>query len=120
MARRSQKIDLKLVTLVASAAVLNQCGSRAYHRDWQQCVDQNNVVVEDRLCDQPQPISPSPFYHYHWLYSPSPFGRGATVIGGYNSPRPNMSIARSSSASAAEIARGGFGSSAGGKAGAGS
>ena len=97
--------------MVAAAALSGCNAQQAYHRDWQQCVDNNNVVVEDRYCDQRQP-SVAPYSYYHWLYSPLPYYRGATVVNGYYSPRPNMQVARASTASAADISRGGFGSSA--------
>ena len=112
MRRRSRKVEIGFVAVVASAALAGCDSQRAFHRDWQQCVDRNNLVVEDRLCNQP--VAPSgghvPGYfpgYYYWLYSSRPFYRGDTVIGGYNAPRPNMEVARSSTS-----ARGGFGSSA--------
>ena len=106
MPKRSKEIQIGFVSFVAAAA-LSGCDSQAaYHRDWQQCVDRNNVVVDDRYCDRPAPISPGGPFYYHWLYSRRPFVVGDVVYEGYESPHANMSVARSS------VARGGFGSSA--------
>lgn len=109
--KRSTHIEIGFVSIVAAAALAGCNPFAAYHRDWQQCVDQNNVVVDDRYCD-PTLQPPRPYY-YHWLYSRRPFYMGQTVLGGYNAPRPNMSVSRSSSS----ISRGGFGSSAHGSGG---
>ena len=111
MSKRSKSVDIGFVSFVAAAALAGCNPFQSYHRDWQQCVDQNNVVVDDRYCDSPTSPRPGGFY-YHWLFSPHPYYRGDTVIGGYAAPRPSMDVARSSSASVSEIARGGFGSSA--------
>jgi hypothetical protein len=111
MSRRSRNIEIGFVSLVAAAA-LSGCDSQsAYHRDWQQCVDRRNVVVEDRLCDQTGHVGVP---YYHWWYSPRPYYPGDTIIGGYGAPRANMDVARATSAS-----RGGFGSSAHGDGGGG-
>jgi hypothetical protein len=112
MAKKSRHIEIGFVSMVAAAALAG-CHSQAlYHRDWQQCVDQNNVVVDDRYCDQPHPVA-APLFFYHWLYTPRPYFRGETVFGGFETPRPNMAVARSSSS----VSRGGFGSSAHGEGG---
>jgi hypothetical protein len=115
VARRSKTVEIGFVSFVAAAALAGCNEGQAYHRDWQQCVDSNNVVVEDRLCDPEQQHSGS--HYYHWLYSPRPYYPGGTVIGGYTTPRPNIQVAHASSASPAEISRGGFGSSAHGSGG---
>src|SRR3989442_271687 len=106
MSRRSANIQIAFVTMVAAAALEGCSAQQAYHRDWQQCVDTRNVMVEDRLCDHPAGVG-MPYYFYHWLYTPRPYYRGDTILGGYATPRPNMTVARSSTTS-----RGGFGSSA--------
>jgi hypothetical protein len=116
MPKRSRSIELGLVSVVAAAALSGCNSQQAYHRDWQQCVDSNNLVVEDRLCDQNQP-SVMPYHYYHWLYTPHPHIPGSVIRDGYLTARPNMQVARSSGASSAEIARGGFGSSAHGSGG---
>ncbi len=103
-------IQLGLVSAVAAAALSRCDAQQAYHRDWQQCVDSKNVVVEDRFCD-PNQQTASPYY-YHWLYASRPYVRGATILDGYLTPRSAVPISLGSTASAAEISRGGFGSSA--------
>jgi hypothetical protein len=114
MSRRSKSIEIGFVSMVAAAA-LSGCDSQAaYHRDWQQCVDQRNVVVEDRLCDQNRSGGGYGVPYYHWWYTPRPYYWGQTIGGGYAAPRPNMEVARASAAS-----RGGFGSSAHGDGGGG-
>lgn len=95
--------------MVAAAALSGCDQAAAYHRDWQQCVDRNNVVVDDRYCDQNAQTgvhSTGPYF-YHWWYSPRPYYRGETIFGGYGSPRAGLGVARASG-----ISRGGFGASA--------
>jgi len=110
MPKRSKNVEIGFVSFVAAAALAGCDSQQAYHRDWQQCVDRNNVVVDDRYCDNYQRSYPGPYYH--WLYAPRPYYRGDTVIGGYETPRPSMTVARASGAAAGAIAHGGFGSSA--------
>jgi hypothetical protein len=110
MPKRSQSVEIGFVSFVAAAALAGCNSGQAYHRDWQQCVDRSNIVVEDRFCDSYQPSYPGGYYH--WLYSSRPYYRGDTVIAGYLAPRPSMEVARASSAPAGTISRGGFGSSA--------
>ena len=122
MPKRSKNVEIGFVSFVAAAALAGCDSQQAYHRDWQQCVDRNNVVVEDRYCDnyqRPYPGGVYPGGYYHWLYAPRPYYRGDTVIGGYETPRPSMDVARASSAPAGTISRGGFGSSAHGSGGGG-
>jgi hypothetical protein len=116
MPKRSKSVEIGFVSFVAAAALAGCDAQQAYHRDWQQCVNQTNVVVEDRYCDNNQSY-PRPYYH--WLYSPRPYYYGDTVMGGYAAPRPSMGVARSSGALAGTIAGGGFGSSAHGSGGGG-
>jgi hypothetical protein len=98
--------------MVAAAALVGCNPQAAYHRDWEQCVDRNNVVVEDRYCEQSSRPPGVPYMYYHWLYTRRPFFLGYTVTGGYETPRPNMQVSRSSTSSASAVSRGGFGSSA--------
>jgi hypothetical protein len=111
--KRSTHIEIGFVSIVAAAA-LSGCNAQSYHRDWQQCVNQDNVVVDDRYCDGSSYTPAAPLHPYHWWYSARPYYAGDVVIGGYPSPRPNMSVVRASSAS---VSRGGFGSSAHGSGG---
>jgi|SRR5579883_728929 len=105
MSRRSRNIEIGFVSLVAAAALTGCDPNAAYHRDWQHCIDQNNVVVEDRYCDQ-RGYSGGPHF-YHWWYAPRPYYPGETMTGGYAAPRPSMEVARASG-----VSRGGFGASA--------
>jgi hypothetical protein len=61
--RRSREVKLGLVS--ATAALLIGCGQGQYR----QCVDQNQVVVNDRYCQQPTP------YPYRWYY----YSRGSRM-----------------------------------------
>jgi hypothetical protein len=117
MEKRSGSIEIAFVSMVAAAALSGCNAQDAYHRDWQQCVDKNNLVVADSLCDRPQGTSSAGSSYYHWLYSPRPYYPGAFISDGYLTPRPNMGVTRASGAAfggdtAAGITRGGFGSSA--------
>src|SRR5437867_2224614 len=108
MSRRSRSIEIGFVSMVAAAAISGCNSQAAYHRDWQQCVDQGNVVVEDQFCDQySRGGGVSGIQYYHWWYAARPYYRGETIIGGYAAPRANMEVARASGTT-----RGGFGSSA--------
>jgi hypothetical protein len=54
--KRSKEVKLGLLS--STAAILIGCGP-GQHR---QCVDQNQVVVDDRYCQQPNS------YPYRWYY----------------------------------------------------
>src|SRR5262245_7174866 len=99
MSRRSRNIEIGFVAAVAAAALAGCNPRQAYHRDWEQCVDQNNVVVNDQLCDQNNRAGYAGPHFYHWLYAPRPYFPGEMVSGGYTTPRANIEVARSSSAS---------------------
>jgi hypothetical protein len=45
MSRRSKSIKINFVAVVASAALSGCNSDQSYHRDWQQCVDKNNMQV---------------------------------------------------------------------------
>ena len=120
MTKRSTQIEIAFVSAVAAAALSGCNADAAYHRDWEQCVNQSNVVVDDRFCDQraPQSVAGSGGY-YHWWYAPRPYGIGSYINGGYATPLNPSSVARASGASvlggssgASSTSRGGFGSSA--------
>lgn len=98
-------MKIGFVSMVAAAALAGCNSQDAYHRDWQQCVDQHDVVVEDRYCDQTGHLGGTPYYH--WWYASRPYYPGSTVVGGYAAPHANMETARASGAD-----RGGFGASA--------
>jgi hypothetical protein len=118
--KRSTQIEIAFVSAVAAAALGGCNADAAYHRDWEQCVNQANVVVEDRLCEQrPQGVARTPGGYYHWWYTPRLYGIGNYIPGGYSAPFSGSPVARASSAGAlggssgaSSVSRGGFGSSA--------
>jgi hypothetical protein len=120
VSKRSTQIEIAFVSAVAAAALAGCNADAAYHRDWEQCVNQANVVVADNLCDpRAQGLAGAPGGYYHWWYSPRPYGLGSYIAGGYATPLAGSSVARSSSAGtsggsrgASAVSRGGFGSSA--------
>ena len=99
--------------LLASAALALLAGCRK--PEMQRCVDENNHVVADSLCNgQPQQRSDG---HGGFIFLPSPyrfyyggwggFGLGSTVGGGTYSPAAGHSYSSGTT-------RGGFGSTLGG------
>ena len=120
MAKRSTQIEIAFVSAVAAAALGGCNAAAAYHRDYEQCVNQANVVVEDPFCAPgAQGVAGTRGGYYHWWYAPRPYGIGSYVSGGYATPLYGpSSVARSSSAGAfgeggvSSVTRGGFGSSA--------
>ena len=100
--KKSAKVRLAFLSSFA-AAVMNGCDSND-GGDWveaKRCVDNNNVVVEDRLCD-----SDGPNRHYYSHY----YGGHGYYIGdrAYGDGRVAQSGAHYASPS--HVARGGFGS----------
>lgn len=121
MTKRSTQIEIAFVSAVAAAALAGCNADAAYHRDWESCVNQANVVVEDRLCEpQAQSVAGAPGGYYHWWYSARPYGMGSYIYGGYATPLyGGSSVVRATSAGtlggssgATSVSRGGFGSSA--------
>ena len=94
--RQSTTVRIAFVSAVAAAALARYNARDAYHEDWQQCVNQNNVVVDERYCHDAVHY---PGGYYHWWYSSRAFSPGETVIGGHATP-------------SSSTGRGGFGSSA--------
>jgi hypothetical protein len=68
--KRSRSIQLTIVTSLASALI--SCEQRATRY----CVDQNQRVMDDKLCEQSQP-GPG-FHYYHWYYGGA---RGRVPVG---------------------------------------
>jgi hypothetical protein len=122
--KRSARVQLSLVSTLASAALLAGCGSKpAQAEGWQTCVDHNKgVAVEQHYCDedraraggQPGYVPLYSWYYYpHGLFS-SASGLGMPVpVGGTYSAMPFTSIPTAHSGS---VTRGGFGSTAAGHA----
>jgi len=76
---------VKLGLLSATAAILIGCGP-GQHR---QCVDQNQVVVDDRYCRQPNP------YPYRWYYySGRRMSSGSRATGGSFGAPPRSGTVR--------------------------
>jgi hypothetical protein len=124
--KRSAHVPLSLVSTLASAALAAGCGSRPAQEGWQTCVDQHKgVAVEQQYCDDDRArAARQPGYVplYSWYYYPygrfsSASGIGMPIpLGGTYSATPFTSIPTAHSGS---VARGGFGSTAAGHAGAG-
>lgn len=116
--KRSAKVT---APLLASVALAITTGCRK--PEMQRCVDENNKVVDDKLCanlpsgnsqQNQNPMGPGyvpyvPLYHYYyggW----GGYGLGSLVGGGSNTPAEGHSYINSSGARTGTI-RGGFGSS---------
>jgi hypothetical protein len=116
--KRSAKVT---APLLASLALSMTTGCRK--PEMQRCVDENNKVVDDKLCaNQPQAGTPDygrpngggfvpyiPLYHYYyggW----GGFGLGSLVGGGSNAPAEGHSYINSTGVRSGTT-RGGFGRS---------
>jgi hypothetical protein len=109
------KRSTQVVTpLLAATALALLTGCR--QPDMQRCVDENNKVVDDKLCQQqgqqPQQRPDGhgsflfvPIYHYYYG-GYGGYGLGTTVVGGSYTPIPGRTYSTTT--------RGGFGSSFGG------
>ena len=121
--KRSKQIELTVigatVTLLASCAGSTPANQPA--KNYQQCVDQNKVVVSDQMCNQPVRAGGSGIMPYLWMYSMRPYSPGMTITDGFTSPRANLGAPVRSSgvpvtgSSVGSAARsGGFGSTGAG------
>ena len=93
--------------------------------EMQRCVDEHNVVVDEKLCQAQQGLQSNPqqntgghstpiFIPYHYYYGGyGGYGLGSTVGGGSFSPSSGHSYANSSAARSG-TSRGGFGGTHGG------
>jgi hypothetical protein len=100
--RKSAKVTLMFLSSFA-AAVMNGC-DKDQSGDWaeaKRCVDNNNVVVEDRLCETSGPQS----HYYSHYYGGHGYYVGERAYGGDRFARPGVSYA-----SPSHVTRGGFGS----------
>lgn len=101
--RKTKYISLVILPLLAISC-------KADH--YQHCVDDNENVVDDTLCN---PNTPNTSGHpYRFYYSPRMFSPGMRVSGGSWSPSPGRSYSSPSlgrSYGSSSISRGGFGSS---------
>jgi len=100
--KKSAKVTLAFLSSFA-AAVMNGCDSDK-DGDWieaKRCVDNNNIVVEDRLCESSGPQS----HFYSHYYGGHGYYLGDRAYGGGRVAQSGVSYA-----SPSHIARGGFGS----------
>jgi hypothetical protein len=103
--RKSAKVTLAFLSSFA-AAVMNGCDSND-GGDWveaKRCVDNNNVVVEDRLCDESTGRGGG-HGGYHHYYGGRGYYPGDTATGGGRIGQPGVSYR-----SPSQVPRGGFGS----------
>jgi len=99
--KKSSHVNLIFLSSFA-AAITNGCGDTG--GDWveaKRCVDNNNVVVEDRLCETSGPNS----HYYSHYYGGHGYYVGDRAYGGGRVARPGVSYE-----SPSRIPRGGFGS----------
>ena len=99
--KKSAKVTLAFLSSFA-AAVMNGCDSDK-DGDWveaKRCVNNDNVVVEDRLCNETTGRGGG-YYHY---YGGRGYYPGETAIGGGRFAQPGVNYA-----SPSHVARGGFG-----------
>ena len=100
--KKSAKVTLAFLSSFA-ATVMNGCDNDK-DGDWveaKRCVDHNNVVVEDRMCEASGPAS-----HYHsYYYGGHGYYMGERAYGGGRVAQSGVTYA-----SPSHISRGGFGS----------
>ena len=99
--KKSAKVSVIFLSSIA-AAVMNGCGDD--NGDWveaKRCVDGNNVVVEDRLCDGD---GPNRHYYSHY-YGGHGYYRGDRAYGGGRVAQSGVTYTHPS-----QVPRGGFGS----------
>src|SRR5215475_943197 len=102
MMKKSAKVTLAFLSSFA-AAVMNSCDQND-GGDWveaKRCVDNNNEVVEDRLCEASGPHS----HYYSHYYGGHGYYIGDRAYGGGRVARPGVRYA-----SPSRVPRGGFGS----------
>ena len=100
--KKSAKVSLIFLSSIAAAA-MNGCGGDD-DGDWveaKRCVDSNNIVVEDRLCDD---TGPNRHYYSHY-YGGHGYYRGDRAYGGGRVAQSGVTYANPS-----QVSRGGFGS----------
>jgi hypothetical protein len=97
------------VTTVAAIGLSIACSSREQQSTARVCVDSAQRVVSADLCNQPPRVGGAPFFwYYHSAYANGRYPAvGTTVDAGGTTMAPGK---------AAPVARGGFGSTASGRA----
>lgn len=104
--KRSAKVTVAFLSSFA-AAVMNSCGDDGDWVEAKRCVDSNNVVAEDRMCEQPPQSSTGTHgrvYHSYY-YGGRGYYPGDVVSGGGHAPQSGVNYRSTSS-----MPRGGFGS----------
>lgn len=111
--KKSRSVSLHLVTVLSTAALASGCGSTRPEAGWQNCVDQQNRVVDRTNCDNESRSGRAyPYWLYRWYYYPRGTYMNAPVVGETvptggsfaASPHPSMSVGRTGT-----VTRGGFG-----------
>ena len=102
--KKSAKVTVVFLSSFA-AAVINACDDRGDWVEAKRCIDNNEVVVEDRLCEQTTESTATPHSYYRHYYGGWGYYPGETAYGGTRVPRPNTNYEHPS-----RVARGGFGS----------
>jgi uncharacterized protein YgiB involved in biofilm formation len=100
--KKSAQVTLAFLSSLA-AAVMNGCDSDK-DGDWveaKRCVDNNNVVVEERWCEAGGPAS----HYYSHYYGGHGYYMGDRASGGGRFAQPGVNYT-----SPSHVARGGFGS----------
>ncbi len=103
--KKSAQVSLIFLSSFA-AAVMNGCDSND-GGDWveaKRCVDNNNVVVEDRMCDEPSGRSGGHGSHFFY-YGGRGYYPGNIASGGGRVPQGGVRYE-----SPSRVPRGGFGS----------
>jgi uncharacterized protein YgiB involved in biofilm formation len=101
--KKSAQVTLAFLSSFA-AAVMNGCDNDDAGGDWveaKRCVDNNNVVVEERWCEAGGPAS----HYYSHYYGGHGYYMGERAHGGGRFAQPGVNYT-----SPSHVARGGFGS----------
>jgi hypothetical protein len=105
--KKSARVSLVFLSSFA-AAVMNGCGGDD-DGNWveaKRCVDNNNVVVEDRLCDDQARSGSGHVGRYHsYYYGGHGYYAGDRAYGGGTVAQPGVNYTNAS-----RVPRGGFGS----------
>lgn len=104
--KKSAQIKLAFLSSFATAVLTGCAGDDGDWVEAKRCVDNNNVVVEDRWCEDPSPRGGGHgggFYHYY--YGGRGYYPGDVVSGGGRIPQTGVGYT-----SPSRIPRGGFGS----------
>jgi hypothetical protein len=102
--KKSSKVSLTFLSSFA-AALMTGCGGDS--GDWveaKRCIDNNNVVVEDRLCDEKSGARSGAHGGHYFYYGGRGYYPGDIATGGGRVPQGGVRYA-----SPSHIPRGGFG-----------